>query len=81
MSKHYFTKEEFENRHRKVRSAMESAGIELLLVIAPIHINYLIGATAKGYQEFQVLFFPLEPGPLIIQSRLPEAPMLTDVVY
>ena len=76
MSKHFFTKAEFENRQHKVREAMEKVGIELLLVIAPVHINYLIGATAKGYQEFQVLFFPLEPGPLIIQSRLPEEPML-----
>ncbi len=76
MSKHYFTKSEFESRQCKVREAMEKAGIELLLVIAPVHINYLIGATAKGYQEFQVLFFPLKPGPLTIQSRLPETPML-----
>ncbi|MDH3389591.1 MAG: Xaa-Pro peptidase family protein [Gammaproteobacteria bacterium] len=76
MSKNYFTTAEFESRQQKVREAMEQAGIELLLVIAPVHINYLIGATAKGYQEFQVLFFPLEPGPLMIQSRLPELPML-----
>ena len=76
MSRHYFSLAEFENRQRKVREAMARAGIELLLVIAPVHINYLIGATAKGYQEFQVLFFPLEPGPLMIQSRLPEVPML-----
>ncbi|MCP4471940.1 MAG: aminopeptidase P family protein [Gammaproteobacteria bacterium] len=76
MSKHFFTKAEFESRQRRVRETMEQAGIDLLLVIAPVHINYLIGATAKGYQEFQVLFFPLEPGPLVIQSRLPEEPML-----
>jgi Xaa-Pro aminopeptidase len=76
MSKHYFTRTEFESRQHKVREAMEKAGIELLLVIAPVHINYLVGATAKGYQEFQVLFFPLKPGPLVIQSRLPEMPML-----
>ena len=77
MSKHFFSKEEFAHRHCKVREAMEVAGIDLLLVVAPVHINYLIGATAKGYQEFQVLLFPLEPGPLVIQSRLPEVPMLT----
>ncbi len=76
MSKDFFTREEFETRQRNVRRAMEKAGIELLLVIAPIHINYLIGSPAKGYQEFQMLFFPLEPGPLTIISRLPEVPML-----
>ena len=76
MSKDYFEVSEFENRQRKVREAMEKAGLELLLVVAPVHINYLIGSTAKGYQEFQVLFFPLKPGPLVVQSRLAEVPML-----
>jgi Xaa-Pro dipeptidase len=76
MSKQYFAKSEFDDRQSKVREAMSKAGIELLLVIAPVHINYLTGASAKGYQEFQVLFFPLEGGPLVIQSRLAEVPML-----
>ena len=76
MSKQYFAKSEFQGRQRKVREAMGEVGIELLLVIAPVHINYLTGASAKGYQEFQVLFFPLDSGPLILQSRLPEVPML-----
>ncbi len=76
MSKAFFTQEEFAQRHQKVREAMASAGIDVLLVIAPVHINYLIGSPAKGYQEFQVLFFPLIPGPLTILSRLPEVPML-----
>lgn len=78
MSKTFFTQKEFEERQRKVRSAMETAGIDLLLVIAPVHINYLIGSPAKGYQEFQVLFFPLEEGPLTILSRLAEVPLLKD---
>ncbi|MCP4960445.1 MAG: aminopeptidase P family protein [Actinomycetia bacterium] len=76
MSKQFFSQEEFTQRQLKVREAMEAAGIDLLLVVSPVHINYLIGATAKGYQEFQVLFFPLQPGPLVIQSRRPETPML-----
>ncbi|MDH3476237.1 MAG: Xaa-Pro peptidase family protein [Rhodospirillales bacterium] len=76
MSKDFFAPSEFEGRHDKVRAAMDEAGIDLLLVLAPVHINYLIGTPAKGYQEFQVLFFPLAPGPLTILSRLPEVPML-----
>ncbi|MCP3934868.1 MAG: aminopeptidase P family protein [Actinomycetia bacterium] len=76
MSKQFFSQEEFTQRQLKVREAMEAAGIDLLLVVSPVHINYLIGATAKGYQEFRVLFFPLQPGPLVIQSRRPETPML-----
>lgn len=76
MSKADFPLTEFESRQQRVRREMEKAGIELLLVVAPIHINYLIGTPAKGYQEFQVLFFPLEPGPLTVLTRLPEVPMM-----
>jgi Xaa-Pro dipeptidase len=76
MSKRDFDKAEFESRHARVRIAMEEAGIDLLLVIAPIHMNYLIGTPAKGYQEFQVLFFPREPGPLTVLMRLAEVPKM-----
>jgi Xaa-Pro dipeptidase len=75
MSKTFFAMEEFERRHDKVRAAMDDAGIDLLLVLAPVHINYLIGTPAKGYQEFQVLFFPREPGPLTLLTRLCEVPL------
>ena len=76
MSKDDFDKAEFATRHARVRTAMEKAGIDLLLVVAPIHINYLIGTPAKGYQEFQVLFFPREPGPLTVVMRLAEVPLM-----
>ncbi len=75
MSKNFFALSEFEGRHDKVRAAMDEAGIDLLLVLAPAHINYLIGTPAKGYQEFQVLFFPREPGPLTLLTRLCEVPL------
>jgi Xaa-Pro aminopeptidase len=70
MSKFDFESGEFEDRQRRVREAMEKAGIDLLLVISPVNINYLIGCRAKGYQELQVLFFTLEPGPLTMLTRL-----------
>ncbi len=75
MSKTFFASAEFESRRDKVRAAMDGAGIDLLLVLAPVHINYLIGTPAKGYQEFQVLFFPREPGPLTLLTRLCEVPL------
>ena len=53
---------------------MDDAGIDLLVVLAPVHINYLIGTPAKGYQEFQALFFPREPEPLTVLTRLCEVP-------
>ena len=63
MSKYDFELLEFQARQRRVREAMEKAGIDLLLVTAPVNINYLIGSRPKGYQALQVLFFTLEPGP------------------
>lgn len=75
MSKTFFAVREFEDRHDKVRAAMDESGIDVLLVLAPVHINYLIGTPAKGYQELQVLFFPLEPAPLTLLTRLCEVPL------
>ena len=76
MSRTFFSIAEFQSRHDKVRAAMDDLGIDLLLVLAPSHVNYLIGTPAKGYQEFQVLFFPREPGPLTLLTRLCEVPLL-----
>ena len=73
MSKNDFEISEFEKRHSRVRLEMEKSGIELLLVFAPANINYLIGTPSKGYQEFQVLFFPLKPDKLTIITRLPDS--------
>lgn len=75
MSRTFFPIAEFESRHDKVRAAMDDLGIDLLLVLAPSHVNYLIGTPAKGYQELQVLFFPREPGPLTLLTRLCEVPL------
>ena len=76
MSKNDFEISEFEKRHLLVRSEMEKSGIDLLLVFAPANINYLIGTPSKGYQEFQVLFFPLQSDKLTILTRLPDSPHL-----
>ena len=73
MSKHDFELAEFETRQRRVRQAMEKAGIDLLLVIHPVNINYLIGSRHKSYLVFQCLFFTLEPGPLTMMTKLSDA--------
>ena len=79
MSKYDFELAEFQDRQARVRAAMESAGIDLLLVLHPVNINYLIGSRAKSYQELQVLFFTLEPGPLTILTRLAEVAEISDL--
>ena len=74
-----FTAEEFAERQSRVRVAMAAAGIDLLLVFHPVNIQYLTGSKAKSYQEFQVLFFTLEEGPLTILTRLSEVPEIADL--
>ena len=78
MWKDDFSYEEFADRQHPVRAKMEDCGIDLLLVFHPANIQYLVGIRAKSYQEFQVLFFPLEETPLTMLARLAEVPELTD---
>ena len=73
MSKHDFSAEEFETRQRRVRKAMADRQLEVLIVIAPANIQYLIGTRTKSYQEFQCLLFPIdESKPLTVLTRLAE---------
>jgi Xaa-Pro aminopeptidase len=39
----------------------------------------LIGCRTKGFQEFQCLFFTLDPGPLVLLTRITEVAELTDL--
>ncbi len=78
MSKEEFSKDEFQQRHVKLRTAMAEAQIDLLLITSPISIHWLLGSRAKSFQEFQCLFFTLDPGPLTIIIRLSEVAEYTD---
>ncbi len=74
-----FAPEEYADRQARVRAAMEEAGIDVLLVVDPKNLNWLIGFRAKSYQEFQCLVFPLEDEPLTIICRQAEVAELTDL--
>lgn len=78
MSKHDFSLDEFHDRQARVRKEMEKIGIELLLVMHPVHVHWLTGARTKAYQMLQCLFFPLEPGPLTVTARMAEVAELLD---
>ena len=78
MSKDFFSEKEFQLRWKKVRDSMKKFEIELLMVIAPTNINYLIGTPAKGYQEFEVLFFSINSDPSVMFTRRSEVEMMTD---
>ena len=74
-----FSLEEFQQRHQRVRQAMEAVGVDLLLAFHPVSIAYLTGCRTKSYQEFQVLLFTAEDGPLTIQTRLAEVAEIQDL--
>jgi len=78
MSKFEFEMKEFEDRQTRVRAAMEKEGLDLILVLTPQNIHWLIGTRAKSFQEFQCLFFTREPGPLTIIMRLAEVAEYTE---
>jgi Xaa-Pro aminopeptidase len=73
MSKHNFELSEFEDRQARVRAAMEKEGLDLLIVVHPVNMAWLTGTGHKGYQEFQCLFFTLDPRPMTIITRLADA--------
>src|ERR1700716_107029 len=74
-----FPPAEYADRHARTREAMREEALDLLLVVNPRNLNYLIGFAAKSYQEFQCLLFPREPGPLTMLCRLAEVTELSDL--
>ncbi|MBI4182408.1 MAG: aminopeptidase P family protein [Proteobacteria bacterium] len=79
MSKHDFALSEFQDRQRRVRAEMERAGLDLLLVISPVNVNYLIGSRGKIWQFFRCLFFTLEDRPLTYLVKLAEVAEVEDL--
>src|ERR1700730_2627740 len=80
MSKDDFPLEEFNIRHQRVRAAMERDGVELIIVIHPTNIQYLIGARTKSYQEFQCVLFPISPEkPIVALTRLADVAEFIDL--
>ncbi len=69
MSKHDFSADEFAARRSRVRDAMETAGIDWLIIVHPVSIHWLTGSDAKSYQEFQCLLMSMQPGPLAVLTR------------
>lgn len=69
MSKHDFSRSEFESRRSRLREELRALHLDWLIVIHPVSIHWLTGSDAKSYQEFQCLLFPAAPGPLTILTR------------
>lgn len=73
-----FPDSEYAERQGRVRELMWDAGLDVLLVVNPRNLNYLIGYEAKSYQEFQCLLVPPEEGPLTMVCRLADVTELTE---
>lgn len=67
-----FAPEEFRDRQARVRARMAEEGLDLLIVIHPVNMNWLAAARPKSYQEFQCLLLTRDEGPLTILTRLAE---------
>lgn len=69
MSKHDFTREEFDARRANTREALAREGLDWLVVFHPVSIHWLTGSDAKSYQEFQCLLISAKPGPITVLTR------------
>ena len=73
MYKRDFSAAEFATRQARVRAAMAARKLDLLVVIHPANINWLIGARHKSYQQFQCLFIGADASDgLVMLTRLAE---------
>ena len=59
-----FTNDEFAERLSKVRKAMESAGIELLIVSDPSNMNWLTGYDGWSFYTHQAVLVPMNGEPV-----------------
>ena len=75
-----FSRAEYLSRHARVREKMAERRIDLLVVISPPSLNWLVGFRGKGYQDFQCLFFPLENQPLTFICRFSDSAEMTDLL-
>lgn len=74
MSRFDFPPEDFADRQSRARQAVGDAGLDWLIVMHPMSLHWLIGAEAKSYQTFQCLLLSARPGPLVMFTRLSDAP-------
>ncbi len=67
-----FSVEEFKERIKRVRQAMEKAGLDLLLVHTPENIYYLTGYRTPGYYTYQCCIVPLESDAIMLTRFMEE---------
>ncbi|MEY2619448.1 MAG: hypothetical protein RL522_2450 [Pseudomonadota bacterium] len=78
MSRLDFTPEEFADRKRRVRQAMQADGLDWLVLVHPVSIHWLTGSDAKSYQAFQCLLVSAATPDLTIITRESERNEFSD---
>lgn len=73
-----FPSEEFEDRRDQVRAAMQTQGIDALLISTPENIYYLTGLDHMGYFAFQLLVLPASGEPILV-TRAMERAIVSDL--
>ncbi len=68
----FFSIEEYHGRLAKLREAMQSRGVEVLLSFTPENIYYLSGYQTPGYYTYQCAIVPLEGDPIMFTRYLEE---------
>ncbi len=61
---HHFTRQEFDSRIAKTRSAMRKAGLELLIVSDPSNMNWLTGYDGWSFYTHQAVILSMEGEPV-----------------
>ncbi|MGH3661722.1 MAG: M24 family metallopeptidase, partial [Micromonosporaceae bacterium] len=71
-----FTAAEHAARIEATREQMRERGLDLLVVVSPENIYYLLGLNHQGYFAFTVLLVPLTGPPTLVTRRM-EGPTVT----
>ena len=58
-----FSKAEYEDRLRRVRTAMQERGLDLMVIGDPANINWLTGYDAWSFYTPQMMLVDLHDGP------------------
>lgn len=65
-----FSVNEYQGRVRAVRSLMDGAGIETLLIFTPENVNYLTGYDTIGYSSYLCLILPIDQEPILVVREM-----------
>jgi Xaa-Pro dipeptidase len=70
---------EREARMRATRAAMRERGLQMLLLVGPENIYYLLGLNHQGYFAFTLLVLPVDGSPLLVTRAMEQSTVASQV--